>query len=384
MVWPKVSVIWLNYNSTKFINIVLRSLEAVTELNYPSDRYELIVVDNGSTDGSFEKIKDFLQGVSLRNKIKIIRLERNLGFTGGNNLGFKARDPESSFVALLNNDAIPFSDSLSGLIEFMEAHENVGAVQGILVDLESRRVDTAGDMLTELLVAYQLYHNRPAQSVGRSFYISYADGAYSIFKVEAVKKAVGIENKMFYEEMFAYFDDSVLGLQLWNAGFKVLSCPIMAALHRRSSSFGTTSAFRLYLMTRGYIALNEISNSVFKSLIRTTFPMRILKRSVISLLTSKLAGGKYRLLSSPNEVLLALYKGYEDGVRWGRNKLREMKSPLDIYKAPILRLPVTNNVAMLLTGVGMDFAKKFSTEYITKKFENEILKFIAVKAKQAH
>ncbi|MEM1542856.1 MAG: glycosyltransferase family 2 protein [Ignisphaera sp.] len=375
MVWPKVSIIWLNYNSTKFINIALRSLEAVTELNYPSDRYELIVVDNGSTDGSFEKIKEYLQGVSLRSKI--IRLERNLGFTGGNNVGFKVRDPESSFVVLLNNDAIPFSDSLSELIEFAEAYQNVGAVQGILVDADSRKVDTAGDMLTELLIAYQLYHDRPPQNVRSSFYTSYADGAYSIFKVEAVKKAVGIENKMFYEEMFAYFDDSVLGLQLWNAGFKVLSCPIMAALHRRSSSFGVTSAFRLYLMTRGYIALNEISNSRFRSLIKNTFPVRTLRRSFASLLASKLAKGKYGLLFSPNEVLLALYKGYADGIRWGRNKLREIKSPIDIYKAPILRLSTTKNIMMLLTGVNIDFLRRLSTEYIMKEFEREISKFVA-------
>lgn len=375
MAWPKVSIIWLNYNSARFIDIALRSLKAVAELDYPRDKYELIVVDNGSTDGSFKKIKEFLEGVSLRSKI--IKLDRNLGFTGGNNIGFQAKDPESSFVVLLNNDAIPFTDSLLRLIEYVESRRDVGAVQGIIVDLDSGRVDTAGDMLTELLIAYQLYHNQPPQSIKKSFYISYADGAYSIFKVEAVKKAIGMENKMFYEEMFAYFDDSILGLQLWNAGFKVLSCPIIAALHRRSSSFGKTDAFRLYLMTRGYIALNEISNSIFRDFIKSTFFIRILRKSVAGLLTSKLFGGRYKLLSSSSEILQALYKGYVDGIRWGRKKLKEIKFPINIYKGPILRLSVPKNVVMFLTGVGIDFAKRFGTKYITKDFEREILKFIA-------
>lgn len=105
--WPKVSIIWLNYNSSKIMPIVLKSLESIVNLDYPSDRYELIVVDNGSTDGSFEEIKRFLEKKSRLRK-KIVRLSRNLGFTGGNNVGFMARDTESKYVLLLNNDAILF------------------------------------------------------------------------------------------------------------------------------------------------------------------------------------------------------------------------------------------------------------------------------------
>ena len=61
MVWARVSIIRLNYNSSRIMPIVLKSLESIVNLDYPSDRYELIVVDNGSTDGSFEKIKEFLE-----------------------------------------------------------------------------------------------------------------------------------------------------------------------------------------------------------------------------------------------------------------------------------------------------------------------------------
>lgn len=54
---PKASIIWLNFNSMGIIDIVLESLTAVSELDYPSDKYELIVVDNGSTDVSFVKVR---------------------------------------------------------------------------------------------------------------------------------------------------------------------------------------------------------------------------------------------------------------------------------------------------------------------------------------
>ena len=94
MVWANVSIIWLNRNSSRIMPTVLESLESIADLDYPGDRYELIVVDNGSTDGSFERIKGFLEKkTSLRKKV--IRLDRNLGFTGGNNVGFAARDRES-------------------------------------------------------------------------------------------------------------------------------------------------------------------------------------------------------------------------------------------------------------------------------------------------
>jgi len=79
MVWARVSIIWLNYNSSKILPIVLKSLESIIDLDYPSDRYELIVIDNGSTDGSFERIREFLEKRGGLRK-KIIRLGKNLWF----------------------------------------------------------------------------------------------------------------------------------------------------------------------------------------------------------------------------------------------------------------------------------------------------------------
>jgi glycosyltransferase involved in cell wall biosynthesis len=59
-VWPPLSIIWVNYNSIGIMDIVLRSLKSVLELEYPD--YEVIVVDNASSDGSFEKIRDLVRG----------------------------------------------------------------------------------------------------------------------------------------------------------------------------------------------------------------------------------------------------------------------------------------------------------------------------------
>jgi len=64
MMYPKVSIIWLNYNSINFLNLVLTSLRSVFNLDY--EKYEVIIVDNASNDGSFERIKNFVETEKTR------------------------------------------------------------------------------------------------------------------------------------------------------------------------------------------------------------------------------------------------------------------------------------------------------------------------------
>jgi GT2 family glycosyltransferase len=155
MAYPKVSIIWLNHNSMKILPLVLQSLESFTSIDYPSDRFELIVVDNGSTDGSFERIREFLERRSNLRK-KIIRLNKNLGFTGGNNVGFMARNRESKYVLLLNNDAVLLQHGLKTLVEYSEGFERLGGLQGVILQYGTRLIDSAGDYVDELLRPYRL------------------------------------------------------------------------------------------------------------------------------------------------------------------------------------------------------------------------------------
>ena len=360
MAYPKISIIWLNYNSMKILPLVLQSLESIASIDYPSDRFELIVVDNGSTDGSFESVREFLEKKTGLRK-KIIRLDKNLGFTGGNNIGFKARDPESKYVVLLNNDAIPFPESLRDLVECAELRNDIGAVQGVVLDLDSGKVDTAGDMLSELLIGAQLYQGRDPGDVKDSYYVTYADGAYSLYRVEAVRKATGFQDKLFYDEMFAYFDDSVLGLQLWDAGFKIVSVPKKVALHRRSSTFRRVSPIKLYLTTRGYCALYEITNARFKPFTQwmyTTYNIigRILTSPII----------EYKAKQS--DIVKAIYLGCRDGIRWGKYILKSMGKRIDIYKAPLIKLTPRILIPWFL-GIGSAYGRKIFAEIITKEFE---------------
>ncbi|MCY0867612.1 MAG: glycosyltransferase family 2 protein [Desulfurococcus sp.] len=361
----------------KILDIVKKSLEAVAELDYPN--YEVIIVDNGSTDGSYQEVKNIAEKLPVDKKV--IRLERNLGFTGGNNIAYKARDPGSKYVVLLNNDAIPLQSSLRELVEYMESMRDVGAAQGVIINLETGLIDTSGGILTELLVVHQLYQGLNPHTIKKAFYVTYADGAYSIYNVEALKKATGYEDKIFYDEMFAYYDDCLLGLELWNTGFKVVSYPIVTSLHSRSSTFKRVKPLQLYLATRNYTVLNEVSNSKYKLLIRSIgLRRRVLLRTLLlgifPSMASIISGSK--VAGSAREVFRMLHKAYMDGIKLGGKILRERSTLIDLYRAPLIREAESSAVFKLLTGLGIDYLRRSYAVKISMLFERELYKYEAV------
>lgn len=130
------SIIWLNYNSMKFINVIKRSLKSIYEISLP---LELIVVDNASTDGSFEEILSYLDGLEERDfKVKVIRLSKNMGYTGGNNMGYLNSDPRTNYIAFINNDFIICEGSMEHIISYLDVHKDVGIAQGTIYDIMKR------------------------------------------------------------------------------------------------------------------------------------------------------------------------------------------------------------------------------------------------------
>ena len=334
---PKVSILVLNYNSYGFIDVVLNALNAICDLDYPHDKYELIIVDNGSTDGSFEKIKNFLEGKTFLKK-KIIKLKRNLGFTGGNNVAYRARDPECEYVVLLNNDVIPDPEGLRILIEFIYSRPDIAAVQGVLLRLQSDLVDSAGNFLTEALFPILFMNGKELASVPRrAYFCSYTTGAYSVYRVKAVEKAVRFRDKLFYDFIFAYFDDSYLGLKLWNAGQKSATLPIVVGRHFGSASFKQRKPLLTYLSVRNHLIALEVSDSKYRWLVKLA-RLREVAANPISRFVRR---GRFK-----DETVRFKIKAIADGIRLGK-RLRSMGEFIDIYKAPLVRLGMLNAAPLL-------------------------------------
>jgi len=331
--FPKVSIFWLNYNSISFKHIVLCSLENICKLDYPN--FELIVIDNNSTDGSYETVKDFLKNINI--KVKLIRLKKNVGFTGGNNVAYKMMDPDTKYFVLLNNDAIPYPDSLSKLVKVMEEDNDLAATQGIIISYRNGLVDTAGGFVDIMLRAYMAYNGLSPKLLDKSITISYADGAYSIYRVSAVKKALGYSDKIFDRLTFMYYDDTILGLKLWNKGYRIKSFPFITARHFRGSVpifSRKTRPIYIYLGSRNWIASALSSTTRFKFLIIFLVLKSLFIRSI-----------KY--FRQP-EFIVAYIKAIEDGVKIGKHKhLR--KEGIDIYRTKTLYLSPKNLILGIIS-----------------------------------
>jgi GT2 family glycosyltransferase len=322
--------------------IVLESLESIANLDYPSDRYELIVVDNGSTDGSFEKIKELLERKSSLRK-RIIKLNHNLGFTGGNNVGFAVRSKESKYVLLLNNDAVLFQGGLKTLVEYAENYDTVAGLQGVVLKYKSRHIDTAGDYVSELLLSHPLGegHEYP-WILKKPIYVTYANGSCVLYRVESIVRSLG--NKLFIDEFFGYGDDNVLGLIMWNHGYKLIAIPEAVASHARGLTFGIgrgkRSALAVYLGERNRIALSLITNTRYKHIVL----LHTLRDAAITTLRA-------RFKSSTSAMARALF----DGIKLGR-KLKSRGIHIDIYKAPIIKIPIK------------DLGVFFTTKHAVRKY----------------
>lgn len=132
---PKVAIIIVNWNGYELTKACLESLN---DLRYSN--FQLILVDNGSVDGSGEKLKiEFPE-------IKLIASPENIGFTGGNNLGIQwAMDHSFDQVLLLNNDTLVEPDFLDPLVSFLAQSPDYGAVQPkIMLEAERNKIWNAG------------------------------------------------------------------------------------------------------------------------------------------------------------------------------------------------------------------------------------------------
>jgi len=314
------------------MNLALRSLESLFELDYPN--YEVVIVDNCSTDGSFEEIKKYAERFTDKFAIKIIRTEKNLGFTGGNNVGFKARDKDSKYVVLVNNDFVLDPESMK-TIEWMESEKRVGAAQGITLTPRGS-LESYGFILDEMLAGHGIPPQINPKDIKAPLIVTYVLGACAIYNVRAVLEAWNGANRLFFDWAFAYFDDIVLGLQLWNANWKCRAYPVIVGKHFESRSFGLFNPYKIYLTLRNLIILGEITNSRFKKLI----PLLAI-RNAVSILKSDIARYKNKQITS------FIYKSFSDAYKISR-KLTKEGYLLDLYSAPIIELNLTESLEMLI------------------------------------
>jgi len=225
---PRVAVVIPNYNGAGFLSACLDSVAAQ---DYPRDRVETIVVDNGSTDATFDVLARYPWA-------RVVRNDENLGFAAAVNAGAQASDAEC--LALANNDMRLDPAWVRQLVAAYAPAEGFLCVAGVILDSSGERVDFAGGYVTFHGMAGQLGFGQPLEEV------SIVDGRELLFACGGsmlVDRSLFLELGGFDPAYFAYFEDVDFGWRLALAGHKVRLAAGAKAFHHHH---GTSSSFQLH------------------------------------------------------------------------------------------------------------------------------------------
>jgi GT2 family glycosyltransferase len=242
---PKVAIVILNWNDGA---ATLACLDALRSTDYRN--YVTIVVDNGSTDGSAQSIRDAASADLVQNPT-------NLGFTGGVNVGIsRALAAGADYVWLLNSDATTGPDVLSRLVAAAEADEQIGLVSPVMHDPDDPamvefclgRFDPAARFATQTTdpataLEWQRHHPNEVVLLGTALLIR-----------RRLIETIGMLDASF----FAYVEDVDFCLRAHAAGFRAVAVPDAVVLHKFKQPVdnpGRVPAYLHYFITRNYLLL---------------------------------------------------------------------------------------------------------------------------------
>ena len=224
---PSVSVIILNWNG---VDVLPRCLDALTAQTFKD--YEIIVVDNGSSDSSTDYIEARWPG------LKVVKLDRNYGFAKANNIG--TQKAQGEWLAFVNNDAFPAPDWLARLMSATKKHPLFAIFASCIVQYENRDLlDGTGDVHHISGVVWHRQHNHPvseARDIPEEVFSP--SGAAALYSRRAFWQVGGFD-----EDFFSYHEDVDLGFRLRLQGHRCLYIPDAVVFHVGSASLGKRSDF---------------------------------------------------------------------------------------------------------------------------------------------
>lgn len=237
---PKLSIVILCWNDLHIVSECLRSIYAHTH----STHFEIIVSDNGSTDGSAEFIRQQFP------QVRVVDNGLNLRFSKGNNAGIAVAVGE--FILILNPDTLIHEGALDRLIEFADRHPEAGGFGCRVLNADGSYQGPARPFPTiwrEWIAALYL---RPLGHVSDLFIsdmyvrwrgdtervIDWQSGCCQLFRSRVLKELKGFDERFYY-----YYEDVDLCHRVWDAGYRILFTPEATITHLGGQS--TTSRARL-------------------------------------------------------------------------------------------------------------------------------------------
>lgn len=262
---PPVSIVIPSYNGGEKI---INCLESVSKLNYPG--YEVIIIDNNSTDGSIQEIKKRFK------KFKVIENKFNFGCAKATNQGFKAS--KHSLLLTLDEDVILEKNSLKNLVKIILNRGDIGAVSPKIYNYKSKKLMGLGFKINKFTGKVSVIgeNQQDKGQFNEIQAVDYIPGAVVLAKKEVIDKIKGMD-----EDYFLYYGDAQYSLDIRKAGYKIFYVPNALAWHDCNTSEGFNqfriSNFirsKLIFMRKNSSKLNLIVCMFFFFLVYT--PLRIL------------------------------------------------------------------------------------------------------------
>ena len=240
MTAPKVCIIVLNWNRK---NDTVECIESLTRLTYP--RYEIVMVDNGSSDGTAEYVAEHYPGVS------VVRNQKNLGYAGGNNQGLKeAAKRNADYFLILNNDTVVDKELLNEPVALAEKDKAIGLVQSKLLYYDDHTINTTGnicDYCGWAALRGKLEVDRGQYDLLSDTGFFYASGACLLVSRKLYED---LGKEVFDERLFAYHEDVDLSWEARLFGYKVMYSPGSVCYHKEGKTSGRFTPQTAYWVYR--------------------------------------------------------------------------------------------------------------------------------------
>lgn len=228
-----VSVIIVNYNTLELTKNTINSiLEKTKNLNY-----EIILVDNASTDGSVEFFEK-----EYKNKIIFIKNNENLGFGRANNKGIEIA--RGKYVFLLNSDTLLINNAIKILFDFMEKNEDCGICGGNLFDKDLKPTHSFLKQLpslkNELDFLWKSMTNIVKSKISKRKDFNYSEKIKRVGYITGadmmIKKSILNKVGLFDKDFFMYFEETELTYRIKKIGYQVISVPMAKIIHLEGKS----------------------------------------------------------------------------------------------------------------------------------------------------
>ncbi len=297
----KVTVIIPNYNGCHYMEPCLASLKEQTFKDF-----QILVVDNGSTDGSIACVRENCPDA------RVIALDKNYGFSKAVNVGI--RHSKTPYVILLNNDTKADPHYIEEMVKAIERSPRIFSVSSKMIQMyHPDLIDSAGDLYT--LTGWGVCRGvgRPVSNYVENDQVFSACAGASIYRRQVFKK-IGL----FDENHFAYLEDIDIGYRAKIFGYQNMYCPTALVYHVGSGTSGSKyNSFKVRLSARNNIYLNY-KNMPFLQLAVNFLP---------------LLGGY--LLKYAFFVKIGFGKDYKDGILEGlRTRKEQRKVPFRMRRLP--------------------------------------------------